>query len=99
MSQPEWFSIVHVDDEKLHSTKMDDLLAEVRALRKEVAECQTNIQKLEAENLKMINRILEAEIAVERYKNILLRKNISFPFSPMLSQPLLSQRMIHTLPM
>ncbi|NDF15947.1 hypothetical protein EB061_11610, partial [bacterium] len=27
-------------------------------------------------------RVLEAEIAMERYKNLLLRKNISFPFSP-----------------
>ena len=35
---------------------------------------------IEVENLKLINRILEAEISLERTKNILVRKHISFPF-------------------
>ena len=45
-----------------------------------IDELKQKISIIEVANLKLINRILEAEISLERTKNILLRKNISFPF-------------------
>jgi chromosome segregation ATPase len=44
---------------------------------------ETTCNVIRNENLKLINRILEAEISVERTTNILLRKHISFPFTPL----------------
>lgn len=43
---------------------------------------ETLIHTLTNENLKMINRVLEAEIALERSKNSLIRNHIPFHFSP-----------------
>lgn len=74
-SNAQWFSI--------HST--DELEKKIDALQDRVQRCETTIQSLQNENLKLVNRILEAEVAAERYKNLMLRKQISFPFSPMLS--------------
>lgn len=51
-----------------------------------IKELETLCNKITNENLKLINRILEAEISIERTKNILLRKNISFPFTPLTSK-------------
>jgi hypothetical protein len=42
---------------------------------------ETSCNVIRNENLKLINRILEAEISIERSTNILLRKGISFPFT------------------
>lgn len=50
-------------------------------MNKKIKENETLCNKIRNENLKLINRILEAEISVERTTNILLRKNISFPFT------------------
>ena len=51
-----------------------------------IKELESLCNKITNENLKLINRILEAEISIERTKNILLRKNISFPFTPLTSK-------------
>jgi chromosome segregation ATPase len=50
-------------------------------INKKIKENETLCNVIRNENLKLINRILEAEISVERTTNILLRKNISFPFT------------------
>ena len=42
---------------------------------------EKNIENLKTENLKLVNRMLEAEVSLERYKNLMLRKHITFPFS------------------
>lgn len=53
----------------------------IEEVQKKVKQNETNCNLIRNENLKLINRILEAEISVERTTNILLRKNISFPFT------------------
>jgi len=70
------------------NTKMDKLSNEDEELRKKIKDMNKKVLDNEStcnvvrnENLKLINRILEAEISVERTTNILLRKNISFPFT------------------
>ena len=45
-------------------------------------EMKSQVQSLSNENLKMVNRVLEAEISLERAKNSLVRKHIPFPFTP-----------------
>lgn len=62
--------------------KLNECLREIQQLRDDVSECRVKLQTMETDNLRLVNRVLEAEIAMERYKNLLLRKNISFPFSP-----------------
>jgi hypothetical protein len=53
---------------------------------KELIENMTRIDSdfvsIKTENLKLLNRVLEAEISLERTRNSLLRKNIPFPFTP-----------------
>jgi hypothetical protein len=51
-------------------------------LEKEVKKMESQVQSLSNENLKMVNRVLEAEISLERAKNSLVRKHIPFPFTP-----------------
>jgi len=53
----------------------------IEELRSKIKDNETSCNIVRNENLKLINRILEAEISVERTTNILLRKNISFPFT------------------
>lgn len=79
------------------SLKYDQLLEKNKDLENKVKELENKLKELENktidldltcnkirnENLKIINRVLEAEISIERTKNILLRKNISFPFTPL----------------
>lgn len=74
---------------------LEDLKSKIETFSKEDEEIKKHIQEIYSkvranetacnvirnENLKLINRILEAEISVERTTNILLRKNISFPFT------------------
>lgn len=69
-------------------TQLENFHKEDQEMKKQLQEIQTKIKSNETscnvirnENLKLINRILEAEISVERTTNILLRKNISFPFT------------------
>ena len=53
----------------------------IEQVNSKVKQNETACNIVRNENLKLINRILEAEISVERTTNILLRKNISFPFT------------------
>lgn len=68
-----------------YNIQSSEEIGRVDALEKKVDALQASVTQLQNDNLRLINRILEAEIAVERYRNLLLRKNISFPFSPMLT--------------
>ncbi len=51
-------------------------------LEKEIKKMESQVHTLSNENLKMVNRVLEAEISLERAKNSLVRKHIPFPFTP-----------------
>jgi len=61
----------HISNDNDHKEKIN----------KKIKDNETLCNVIRNENLKLINRILEAEISVERTTNILLRKNISFPFT------------------
>lgn len=58
-----------------------DINSQLEEIKVKVRNNETSCNVIRNENLKLINRILEAEISVERTTNILLRKNISFPFT------------------
>lgn len=76
------------------SSKMEDMSSTIEDMSSKIQGMSSTIQGMssvidtlkhkfsiiEVENLKLINRILEAEISLERTKNILVRKHISFPF-------------------
>lgn len=69
-------------------SQLDIFYKEDQETKKQLQEIQTKVKANEKncnvirnENLTLINRILQAEISVERTTNILLRKNISFPFT------------------
>jgi chromosome segregation ATPase len=59
----------------------DKLLKELENLKVSVKKNDTTCNLIKNENLKLINRILETEVSIERTTNILLRKGISFPFT------------------
>lgn len=63
------------------SKEDEDLRKKIKDINKKVLDNESTCNLIRNENLKLINRILEAEISVERTTNILLRKNISFPFT------------------
>jgi dynactin complex subunit len=50
-------------------------------LDQKVKEMDNHIRNLTHDNLKLVNRLLEAEISLERAKNSLVRNHIPFPFS------------------
>lgn len=60
-----------------------ELKMEIEKIGERLKINETSCNSIKNENLKLINRILEAEISVERTTNILLRKHISFPFTPL----------------
>jgi methyl-accepting chemotaxis protein len=69
------------------TSKMEDMSSTIETMSSTMQHTSSIIDTLkhkfsiiEVENLKLINRILEAEISLERTKNILVRKHISFPF-------------------
>ena len=62
------------------SSTIDKLSSTIVDMSEENKNTKEKVSTIEVANLKLINRILEAEISLERTKNILLRKNISFPF-------------------
>lgn len=93
-----WFSVsedkevefLNLNEDEKEDKKIDkrfkdleDKLNRIYELEERVKELETTCHKIRNENLKLINRVLEAEISIERTKNILLRKNISFPFTPL----------------
>lgn len=70
--------------EDLEKTTKDDLeknTKRIEDLEKYVKEIENHLQYLTNNNLKLINRLLEAEISLERAKNSLVRNHIPFPFS------------------
>ena len=52
-----------------------------KELEQKNKEMDSQIHYLSNDNLKLINRLLEAEISLERAKNSLVRNHIPFPFS------------------
>jgi predicted nucleic acid-binding Zn-ribbon protein len=66
--------------------KVNKFIDDQEKLKLKVKENETSCNVIRNENLKLINRILEAEVSVERTTNILLRKHISFPFTPLISK-------------
>lgn len=78
----QWFSIQSSDELQQLDHKFNDCIRQIQDMRAELSDCRMKIHHMETENLRLVNRILEAEISMERYKNLLLRKNISFPFAP-----------------
>ena len=70
-------------NKKLENLSKDDqeIKQQIKDIQKKVLSNESTCNVIRNENLKLINRILEAEISVERTTNILLRKNISFPFT------------------
>jgi methyl-accepting chemotaxis protein len=62
------------------SSTIQGMSSTIQGMSSTIDELKQKISIIEVANLKLINRILEAEISLERTKNILLRKNISFPF-------------------
>lgn len=63
------------------SKKDEEITKIIQEIQTKVRNNETSCNVIRNENLKLINRILEAEISVERTTNILLRKHISFPFT------------------
>ena len=71
--------------------KIEDMILRIKQmevrqkeLEKKIGEMDHQIHYLTHDNLKLINRLLEAEISLERAKNSLVRNHIPFPFSPTL---------------
>jgi len=63
------------------SKNEQEVREQVKDIHKKVINNESTCNVVRHENLKLINRILETEISLERTTNILLRKNISFPFT------------------
>lgn len=74
-------------DEK-NEKNINEIHEKVKELETKIVSFERNLERMESlvhsltnENLKMTNRVLEAEIALERAKNSLVRNHIPFPFS------------------
>jgi len=82
--------------EKWYDLASTPLTDKVDANEKRIIELETHIHHIEnhlkgvedrisyliTENLKLVNRLLEAEISLERARNSLVRNHIPFPFTP-----------------
>ena len=62
--------------------KVDALERRVEEMEHHLKGVEARLSYLVSENLKLVNRLLEAEIALERAKNYLVRNHIPFPFVP-----------------
>uniref|UniRef100_A0A6C0KDL1 Uncharacterized protein n=1 Tax=viral metagenome TaxID=1070528 RepID=A0A6C0KDL1_9ZZZZ len=67
-------------DEK-YDEKVQNLEEKIEKIEHQIKEMDEQIHYLTNNNLKLINRLLEAEISLERAKNSLVRNHIPFPFS------------------
>lgn len=76
----EWFSISSPNEKEKEKEK-EKIDERFKKMEEKIRELENLYQDMRTENLKLVNRILEAEISLERSKNLLLRKNISFPFT------------------
>jgi len=61
--------------------KVKELETKILSIERHLEKMESLVHTLTNENLKMTNRVLEAEIALERAKNSLVRNHIPFPFS------------------
>jgi len=61
--------------------KVKELETKILSLERHLERMESLVHTLTNENLKMTNRVLEAEISLERAKNSLVRNHIPFPFS------------------
>lgn len=75
-------------ENKEDKNEKNEIHDKVRELETKILSIERHLEKMESlvhtltnENLKMTNRVLEAEIALERAKNSLVRNHIPFPFS------------------
>jgi hypothetical protein len=79
-----WYDIENnrsvIDNRSIENNK--NIENKVYELEKKVNHLESLIHTLTNENLKMVNRVLEAEIALERAKNSLIRNHIPFQFVP-----------------
>jgi SMC interacting uncharacterized protein involved in chromosome segregation len=73
-----WYSV----DTLTIDEKMKEIEKRVLLLEKHVKDMESLVHSLTNDNLKMVNRVLEAEISLERAKNSLVRNHIPFRFSP-----------------
>ena len=77
-------SMNNVDKYQKMEERFKEMEQKILHLEKEIKKMELQIHSLSNENLKMVNRVLEAEISLERAKNSLVRKHIPFPFTPLL---------------
>ena len=73
--------VIKIEDVILRIKQME---VRQKELEKKIGDMDHQIHYLTHDNLKLINRLLEAEISLERAKNSLVRNHIPFPFSPTL---------------
>lgn len=71
----------HFNEKNEEKNDDDDLKTKINELSQRLDGMEKTIHELKNENLKLVNRMLEAEVSLERYKNLMLRKHITFPFS------------------
>jgi hypothetical protein len=81
-----WYSIT--DDTKIEKLceKVSEMEKKIDIIRSEtdikLNHLEKQVKELTNDNLRLVNRLLEAEISLERARNSLVRKNIPFPFIP-----------------
>jgi hypothetical protein len=82
----QWYTLDTVDKDfaKNLELRLKQMEERQQELDQKVKEMDNQIRYLTHDNLKLINRLLEAEISLERAKNSLVRNHIPFPFSPTL---------------
>lgn len=84
----QWYSVDSKNEEKNKNEKNEkneirwrEMENRMKEMELQMMETQKMMNVIRNENLKLINRVLEAEIALERAKNSLLRNHIPFPFA------------------
>lgn len=79
--EDEWYTIHNSQlIEKVEKNSMN-----IAEIEKKISQFEKQVKDLTNENLRLVNRLLEAEISLERAKNSLVRKHIPFPFTPYIS--------------
>jgi cell division protein FtsL len=73
-----WYDVIVKNDVSEALSKLEKRVSD---LEKENTDLKDQIKDLANQNLRTINKMLEAEISLERTKNMLLRNHIPFSFS------------------
>jgi hypothetical protein len=76
-----WYDVVVKNDVSDVLSKISKLEKKTEDLEKENNELKEQMKELMTQHLKTMNKMLEAEISLERTKNMLLRNHIPFSFS------------------